>query len=1762
LKPPEELKKDEKGMMVFAMLGVVILLVSIFAGAYFAGIRSESQRDIVDLAELEELERKIEKIERELENVAQESGYLAIESVKEDIESGYTLWGLKNRVGKRTTEIFEDHFEESYSDRIQSGNLNLHLHLRPIKENQPNVEFTSLYLKEEGVDEESWSEIPGFFKIKRTVHANIENSRTGSFSSRKIEIEREVETDFFILAERMQNFDPVQVRKMVDCMLSGYLNLKVYDLGFEKDIGFKESFFESFQTQWLEEYGSGDFEGGQRREDLWKENSTGFVESYTRDEGKISRESLISEEEFIHISKLALLLEQIRAFRSYDESLLSTISDYFEVEDKKVLELIGEGRNNKVNLHGLVINLFQEKGVLPNEMFLPDMFLNRITEDGILSIIEDNEEWTETSFWMMNDLVKGELEDQEHWRYEEFAGNINSVSELNSRQSYLRVLFSLYSNSMNEVLNSFKVNSREVERFVKEEIKEMEPVYWMEDLSIVGEEGTDQITRSILHQAENLSMSFGFDEGSYDNTASPFFYMYFLNNWGFDGEEKGGEVAADEIDNEGILLGVHDKVKGELRSRAQSFESTAKDRYEEITISIESFNETEWYEGDKDQNEIWESLNKTFEPLLGLKEDRLFEGRDAPYISQCLEDNHDELKERIDDVETKMLALDREAKEYTETILEMLEEYPEVKWKYETYEHLYEEGEGNGVKKDYLNLTDKFLTASAEELTGSYNWSLEGYQIADHIDPGEKPDQSIGYRAIGSFTQEMIREFESPSPLDHPNSRDLFRLINQNLFDLKGARETEQKSRFMSILRGEGDPLSENLGKNDLASVSFDFSEKIVNSSYLHEIDGWWSEEALKKSISSLENIRTELDLLSYRLIDENVRKKPYSDYADASFYMTATDFLDSLIKSMSEYSIFVSSNTRDSGYTYEVEDGFSRVPVISAPRGNLTLHESRSLDNPGFSRSLQLEVEMDYKSEEVIQLQEISTTNTRAYEGEISRSQEWINPLSSSYSDHYSTALFVEYFTSEIEIQLSSEGDTKLVSEMYSPSDFTGKFEKSVHSSFTEVITPVPLLEKKYSPRSVSTPSINDVSLNRNVFNGSENKTELTLEIEKEGFSEDQDIMVEVLKRKNLSTFEPRAKRGVTNLHHILDNKESSTQKTLISEHIPSDEIDGNMINLEFDLDGIELPDDDVVLEHMVVRIRSEIELGYMESSRDLDHSTYTEGDVYSFVPSYSTSEQMYLLGEEKPSRLGVFRIENRTGNKFPHNSFDLVTDISNDSWVVRKNGFRYLVDFTNNPLYRDLLSGTYRDLNPDLDDLLIDPRSELSEDSETAFPFIPENEYGYLVKNEFVPLFMRVSRNNRSFYLDRMMPLSDDMDEIEWSSLHDTLSNYGYTINLEKEGEPYLYYDLEEFNGSKMVDSSFERTKRWIRDFYQGKDVASTTSPTDIFQSGIEMLEEKDMLEDFTEKGISQKRSLFLAANFALSHVETAEKLKAEYDNFTLGSITKSLDLIGENRTKILLEWFEEERESSRDMELRAFLSFDESFIKELSDITDNEDYEDALDSLDKKFEYMPFVEYRAFCINNLSDIESLKNLQENFKSDSLSTITRAGLTPSAIEELHVSYKIDLEIFAGSIENFSDSNQFPSVIQELNSGEFERAISLYVAEHLKSSRVEWMPFDEERPYLLIDDVLAYTDIRRVDSNSSVKEFIDESFKGAVDELPPERAVIFIEVKGESLSEVEIEEITDHIQERVEHHDPLYQNISWVHFRIDGEIEFSYLHL
>ncbi len=1764
MKMPNRLKEDEKGMMIFAMLGVVIILISIFAGAYFAGIRAESQKNIIDLAEFKELERKIEKVERELENVAQEAGYMAVELVKENVGRDYTLQRLKNRVGEKTTEIFEDKFEERYSDKIQRGNLNLDFHLRPLKENQTDIEFISLYLKEEEVVEESWSEILGFFKVKRTVHANIENTRTRSFSTRKIEIEREVKTDFFILAERMRNFDPTKVRKMVDCMVSSYLNFKIYDLAFEEDIGFKESFAERFDTEWLERYGPGDIESGKKRENVWKENSTGFVEGFTRDEGKISRESLISDEEFIYISKLAVLLEQIRAFSSCDETLLDEIAYYFNTEDKTVLELIGEGQNNKVNLQGLIINLFQEKDVLSDEIFLPNLFLRTITEDGILSIIEDKEEWTDTAFWLMNDLVSGEIDDQEPWRYQEFARNMDLVSELDSEKSYLRVLFNIYSNSMDEVLKSFKVNSEEVEEFVREEIEGVKPLSWMHDVSIVGEEGIDQIIRSILHQANNLSMSFGFEEGSYDNTASPFFYMYFLNHWGFDEEEKSGKIVAEEIDNTGIYLGIQDKVKGEIRSRAQNFEQTAKTRYEEITSSIEGYNETEWYEGDRDQHEVWESLNKTLETLLQLKENRLFDERNDPYVSKSLEKNHNELEERIEDLEAIMVGLDRDGVEYTEKIIEMIEEYPGTKWRHEAYEYLYNEGEGNGVQENYLNLTDGFLTASAEELTASYNWSLEGYELAEHIDPGKRTDQSIGYRAIGAFTQEMVREFESPAPLDYSNPRNLFKLINQNIFDLKGSREGKQQSRLMSILRGEGDQKSENLVEDDLKDVSVDFTEKVVSSSNLDDIDGWWDEIAFEKSISSLENIRTDLYIISNELVNQNVRNEPYSDYADASFYRVATHILDSLIKSMSDYRKHISSRARDSGYTYRGDDGFFRTPVVSAPIGDFTLHEKRSLEHSGYSYSFDLEVEMDHESKDLIQLQKMSETGTRVYRGDISKSQEWVNPFSSEYSDHYSTALFVEYFASEMEIRLSSKGETRLVSERYSPSEFTGKFEGRLHSSFTEMVSPIPLLEKRYSPRSVSISSIADASLNRNVFNSSQNKVELNLEIDEEELLKDQDIVVEVLKKRGMLTYEPRSRRGVTNIHHILGKEDKATQKTLLSERIPSEEISDSVISIELNLDGIKIPDGEIVLDHIVVRIRTEIKLAHTRRSRDLDQIANSEEHLFSAVPFFSTSEQMYLIGDRKTSYLDVFRIENKNKCEFSHNSFDLVKNIPSDSWVIHKDGYHYLVDFEENLRYRDALSGTYRCPYHDRhqDELLIDPRSELDRIAYTSFPFIPENEYGYLVKNEFVPLYMSSSREDKNFYFDRMMPLTDDMDRMEWNSLNDTLSNSGYTINLENENGKYLYYELGEFNGLKRVDHSFERTKQYLSEFYQNEIHSLTFSTTDISQSGMEILRETKMIDDFAENDGSKRRSIFLAATFGLARVEAAEQFKVEYENFTLGSIAKSLDLIGENRTEILLEWLEEERESSREKELRAFLSFEDRFVNDLPNRTEEEDYKRALDSLDKKLEYMNFGEYRAFSINNLSDIVSLKYLQDNFKEGSVSVITGAGVTPSALEELYVSYKIDFEKFAYSIEMFSDSNHFSSVVRELNSGVYKSVTSLYMAANLKESRVEWMPFGEDYPYLLIDDDVAHISIRPVDSSLSVKEFIDEALKNAVDELPNERGVVLMEVKEPSSDEVDVREIESYIQNRVEHHDPLYQNISWVEFRVDGKIEYGYFHL
>lgn len=1758
MKTPDRLKRDERGMMVFAMLGVFIILISIFAGAYFAGVRSESQEDIIELAEFKEIEREIESVEAELENLAQEAGYLAVESVKEELGSDNTLDELKNRVGERTTEIFEDNFEKRYTDVIQSGNLNLDFHLRPLMENQSDVEFIPLYLDDKRVGEEGRSEIPGFFKVKRTVHANIENPGVGILSTRKLEIEEEVKTDFFILSERMRNFDLTEVRKMVDCMISSYMNIKVYSLAFEDDIGFKESFSESFDSGWLKEYEAGASGGGEKRENVWEENTNGFLEGYRRDEGMISRDSLISEEEFIHITKLALLLEQIRTFRSYDEKLLESISDYFRTEEKTVLDLIGEGRNNKVNLQGLIISLFQEKGLLSEKMFLPELFLKRINGEDFISIVEDSEEWTETSFWMINDLVRGEIDEQKSWKYQEFESKINSADELSYENSYLRVMLSIYSSEMQEVLNSFKVDSEEVEQFVIGEIEGMEPMSWMRDVSIVGDEGTNQITKSILHRAKNLSMSFGFEEGSYDDTAAPFFYMYFLNNWGFD--EKSGNRGVDQINNTGIHIGVQDKIRGEMRSRARSLKKTAETSHEEITISIEEYDEADWYEGDAEHDEVWESLNETLEPLLDLKENRLFDKQESPYITQNLKDDHDELEERIEEVETTILGLDQEAKEYTEEILEMIDEYPGKKWRSEAYDHLHEEGEGNGVQKNYLNLTDEFLTASAEELTSSYGWSLEKYELAEHIEPGKRTDQSIGYRAIGAFTQEMVREFESPTLLDHTNSRNLFKLINQNIFDLIRPREGEQKSRAMSILRGEGDPQSENLLEDYLTEVSVDFTDEAVSSSNMNDIDRWWDEVAFERSISLLETVRTELDMISDHLIDQNVCEEPYSDYADASFYRTTSNTLDALIRSMRDYREIISSQSRALGYTHSGEDGLFRTPVISAPRGQLKLYENRSLGPSSISHPLDIEVDMNHESGDMIQLQEVSDTDTRVYSGDIPNSQEWVNPFSSSYGDYYSTALSFKYFISEMEIQLSSEGGTGFVSERYSFTELNEKFEGRSYSSFNEVISPVPLSKNKYRPRSVSTPNIADASVDKNVFNGTENKAELTVEMGKNKFSNDQDIAVEVLKKRDMLTYEPRWKRKITNLYRISDEKEGAYHKTLLSRRIPSEEIDGNMINIEFDLGEMENPDGEIVLDHIVVRIRSEIELVYMNRARDLDQSIESDDYSYSSVPSFSTSEQMYLLEKKKDTHLDVFRVENRSKKEYPHNGFDLVKTFPKDSWVIRKNGFRYLVDFEEDLRYREVLSGTYRHHDPHQDDLLIDPRSELSRDASRSFPIIPENEYGYLLENEFIPLYMSSSYEDKKLYPDRMMPL--EMDRVEWHSLHETFRESGYTIDIEKEKGDYLLYDVGEFNGPKKVDNSFERTKKSMREFYHDEISSSTSSITGISQEGEEMLREMQMIEDFAENGSSKRRSVFLAANFGLDRIETAEQFKVEHEDFAIGQVAKSLELIGEDNTAHLLKWLEEERGSSRNRELRAFLSFNDHFIQDLSDRTDTEDYSTALKSLDKDLEHMDFVGYKEFSIEDLSDIESFKYLQDDFKGEYVSKITAAGVTPSALEQLHVSYQIDLENFADSIEMFSDSDHFPSFVRKMNSGEYEKLASFYMVGHLEDSRVEWMPFGEDRPYLLIDDKMAFANLRPVDSSYSVEEFIDKSLKKAVAELPPGRAMVLIEVKNEPLDGFSTEEIESYIQNAVEAHDPLYRNISWVEFRIDGEIDHIYLHL
>jgi len=1792
-----DLAEDENAVMVFVLVGVVLLILSFLAGVLFARIQLDAQREISDTADLKEVDGEFEKIKRELESAAWESGLKAVEKVREDVSKsgdGYTLAELQSKVGTNTTRIFENYFRENHEGISQVGGYEASFHLRPIPDGCPDIEMIPLYIREQRGEELRWEEIPGFFRVSRTVHVDLRNEITDTFSSRKMTISRTVETNFFLMAERMENFRLERIRKSVDLMSSAYLHAKIFDSSglseFEVEGDwFEVSFEDHFNTNWLEEYDgvSGGF--GSHYVDTREDQGDIFL-GYERDIGPVSAHELIDEDEIQAIVELALLLEQARVFRSYDEELLDRTADSFGVEQDTLLGYLGDGVENKVNLEALIIRLFQDRGTLSKDMFYPGPFLNRTLEGDLLSIIDDNEDWVNTTFGMMKRLFEGELLGEgNRWEFQDLSENVTHPSDISAEKSYLRTLISLYSNNVDVIFESFKVDELEVKEYVEDEIQNLGPLPWMENKKMIGPEGVDKITASILHTAKNLSVSLGFQDSSSTEGATPFYYTFFLSDWGFDEPFEGKLDTEKRLNTYNMQRVIEGKISNEIETRKDTFEDKAESEFEMIQDLVKNYNRT-LKEGGKEDHpgwrEVWDDLNSTLEVVKNLSSNELFEEGEEGNITSVLDENYSLLKKLEGDIDGEISEWNSDIEDHTRNIIQIQKNFTKNEWTYEVYSYLDDElDEKSG--KEVLGLIDDFLKAPSCELTERFDWTLENYYVHEDITiPPEDPKESVGHATLGNFTEHLKRDFLLP--LDYSNLYDLFRRININLFDLSSPRDGEEEeslSRLWSILLGRGDPFSEHLSGIESVMDSLVIEDDDIHSDQLSEIDTWFIEDSFTRSIEKLEGVKEELREKSHELLKEDLDENAYEGYADASFYRTAEMFLENMINDMEGHVASIVEKQKRSGYLFENGGEIRSLPVCALPLGGLTVWNNRSIE---YGSSFTLELEVHLESEhDLIDIQERSETTIREYLGEVNSTKEWVNPFSKEYKDHYRTNIFVEFNTSEMDLRLKT-GDSKLFTfEKYSSEEVRRTYSAGNHRGVMEVLTPMPLLDRDYKPSSLVDHEIRGASFERNVFNVSENRVELSLDI---WVSDDeQTFTVEVLK-------EGRGRRVVPNQwgrynHYSNLREEDENPVILFSESV---EVKGGThedTELSFELDTDKFFKEEYKEKHLIIRVKPDIVMNRMQDEQALEQK-YSES-FSSHVPSFTSTEQVFLVSD-KEAYIGVFRMDNEAKGEF-----DLVTGLPENSWVIEKDGIPFMIDLEEVMEYSKIISGRYGPAST-LEKANIPVEAVVDAGaSETKITRLPESWYRLVLEDPFSLVFMGAHGEKNHLYPTRVLPSLEgkELNEDMWRSFQKSAESKGSLIGNEAyislpslfhttgarymEGDEimkdpgagtsgYFYYDLESHNSPGRI----EQTYRAVEDL--GEILAKLEVTRDKITAPYGMGEKSDVLretglfEEFLRTDPTKREELFLAACRARDEMGRVEELKDRYPAFSKGSIALSLDILGEDLTEQALSWFEEEDYNEPVKELRAFLSFDGTFLKELPEKLGEGDmsYKEAIGELSEQID-MDFMDARSWGVEDLDDVHSLDHLLDNFKKDSISTSVSHGLRPSALDRSE--YEIDIDEFSKDLDELSSSRYFVEFVQEMNSGNYENLPSFYFAARVEDSEVTWMPFGDKGAPLLIEDRIGYYYMSMAEnvSGDELRQFINHTITDSIQDMEEskdgyahrERALIIIDGRFELEDEQKIE-LKRHIKKVTESHCPHHHIVGAVELRSEGEHELRYVHL
>ncbi|MFP4002076.1 MAG: hypothetical protein ACLFU5_09270, partial [Thermoplasmata archaeon] len=322
---------------------------------------------------------------------------------------------------------------------------------------------------------------------------------------------------------------------------------------------------------------------------------------------------------------------------------------------------------------------------------------------------------------------------------------------------------------------------------------------------------------------------------------------------------------------------------------------------------------------------------------------------------------------------------------------------------------------------------------------------------------------------------------------------------------------------------------------------------------------------------------------------------------------------------------------------------------------------------------------------------------------------------------------------------------------------------------------------------------------------------------------------------------------------------------------------------------------------------------------------------------------------------------------------------------------------------------------------------------------------------------------------------------------------------------------------------------------------------------------LKDSGVIGEFSNAALSGKRNLFLTSCYAGENIERVRELSD--DVFELGPVAKSLDMIGEEKTRDLLEWLVEEREGSYSRELTAFLSLETDLVKNLPSRTDAEDYREGLYNLDELSEESTFARMKAWNIFDLKDIDSIHELRRDHDKELLFSAVGFGVRPSVLDEILNEKHLDLAVLLDSMRNLSDSSYFQAFLEQLNSGNYEMLPSLYAAGKISVPSEDWMPYGEERPCLIVNGEVVLAEIASIDSLSGLRDYVDRALKRSM-RYTPERIKLIIEVPGYHPSEGDLGEIRGFIENKTKTQDPNYSNISSVSLNFADDTGVKYLHL